>query len=369
MSSEDGIVGLDYQAWLVELKSRIHRAQQKATLAVNQELVRLYWQIGKDILARQAAQGWGVKVIERLSRDLRSAFPEMKGFSPRNLKYMRALAEAWPDGHFVRSSADQSELSETVSQLDEVIVQAPLAQLPWYHHIALLDKLKTQQDRLWYATQALEHGWSRNVLVMQIESGLRERSGAALNNFKLCLPKPQSDLARESLKDPYRLDFLGLSAEAQERESENALVKHLTGFLLELGAGFAFVGQQVLINVGGDEFFLDLLFYHLKLRCYVVIELKAGPFKPEHTGKLGFYLSAVDAQIKHPDDQPTIGLLLCKGKNSVVAEYALRDSNKPIGVAEYQLVQSLPERLQTNLPTIEEIEAELSGGFETEAET
>lgn len=290
----------------------------------------------------------GAKVIERLSRDLRAAFPEMKGFSRANLLYMRAFAEAWPDS---------------------TIVQQAVGQLPWGHNVLLMTRLKDREWRLAYAQKAIEHGWSRNVLSIHIESQRLEREGLAVNNFELRLPKPQSDLARESLKDPYLLDFLGLSAEAQEREIEGALVKHLTGFLLELGAGFAFVGQQVLINVGGDEFFLDLLFYHLKLRCYVVIELKAGPFKPEHTGKLGFYLSAVDAQIKHPDDQPTIGLLLCKGKNSVVAEYALRDSNKPIGVAEYQLVQSLPERLQTNLPTIEEIEAELSGGFETEAET
>lgn len=329
----------DYADWLAELKSRIHNAQQRATLAVNRELVLLYWQIGQDILARQARQGWGAKVIERLAQDLRAAFPDMKGFSPRNLKYMRAFAEAWPDAEFV---------------------QAVLAQLPWYHHLALLDKLPGAEARCWYAAKAIEHNWSRNVLVMHIETRLRERSGAALTNFPASLPKPLSDLARESLKDPYRFDFLGLTDEAQEREVEHALVKHVTQFLLELGAGFAFVGRQVLLNVGGDEFFIDLLFYHLKLRCYVVIELKGGKFKPEHLGQLGFYLTAVDMQVKAEQDNPTIGLLLCKSKNKVVAEYALRDTAQPIGVAEYQLIESLPAELQSSLPSIEQIEQALT---------
>ena len=329
----------DYADWLAELKTRIHSAQQRAVLAVNRELVQLYWQIGRDILARQAQQGWGAKVIERLAQDLRAAFPDMKGFSPRNLKYMRAFAEAWPDAEFV---------------------QAVLAQLPWYHHLALLDKLPGAEARCWYAAKAIEHNWSRNVLVMHIETRLQERSGAALTNFPASLPKPLSDLARESLKDPYRFDFLGLTDEAQEREVEHALVKHVTQFLLELGAGFAFVGRQVLLNVGGDEFFIDLLFYHLKLRCYVVIELKGGKFKPEHLGQLGFYLTAVDMQVKAEQDNPTIGLLLCKSKNKVVAEYALRDTAQPIGVAEYQLMESLPAELQTSLPSIEQIEQALA---------
>lgn len=330
-----------YADWLADLKTRIHIAQQRATLAVNRELVLLYWQIGRDILARQAAQGWGAKVVERLAQDLRAAFPDMKGFSPRNLKYMRAFAEAWPDAEFV---------------------QEVLAQLPWYHQLALLDKLPGQETRRWYVAKAIEHNWSRNVLVMQIETRLLERSGKAVTNFAASLPTPQSDLARESLKDPYRFDFLGLTDEAQEREIEHALIKHVTEFLLELGAGFAFVGRQVFLDVGGDEFFIDLLFYHLKLRCYVVIELKGGKFKPEHLGQLGFYLTAVDAQIKHPQDGPTIGLLLCKSKNKVVAEYALRDNTQPIGVAEYKLLESLPAELQTSLPSIEQIERELGGG-------
>ncbi len=330
-----------YADWLAELKTRIHTAQQRAALAVNRELVLLYWQIGRDILARQAQQGWGAKVIERLAHDLRTAFPEMKGFSPRNLKYMRAFAEAWPDAEFV---------------------QAVLAQLPWYHQLALLDKLPDAESRRWYAAKAMEHNWSRNVLVMQIETCLRERSGTAVTNFAQCLPQPQSDLARESLKDPYRFDFLGLTDQAQERDVEQSLVKHVTEFLLELGAGFAFVGRQVLLDVGGDEFFIDLLFYHLKLRCYVVIELKGGKFKPEHLGQLGFYLTAVDRQIKNEHDNPTIGLLLCKSKNKVVAEYALGDKTQPMGIAEYKLLEALPAEFQSSLPSIEQIESELGGG-------
>lgn len=329
-----------YADWLADLKTRIHGAQQRATLALNRELVLLYWQIGRDILTRQAQQGWGAKVIERLAQDLRTTFPDMKGFSPRNLKYMRAFAEAWPDEEFV---------------------QAVLAQLPWYHQLALLDKLPDPETRRWYATKAIEHNWSRNILVMQIETGLMARSGNAITNFEAKLPGPQSDLARESLKDPYRFDFLGLTAEAQERDIESALVKHVTEFLLELGAGFAFVGRQVLLDVGGDEFFIDLLFYHLKLRCYVVIELKAGKFKPEHLGQLGFYLTAVDRQIKSEHDNPTIGLLLCKTKNKIVAEYALGDKTQPMGIAEYKLPETLPAELQTSLPSIEQIERELAG--------
>ena len=238
-------------------------------------------------------------------------------------------------------------------------MQEVLAQLPWYHQLALLDKLPGPETRRWYAAKAIEHNWSRNILVMQIETRLLERSGKSVSNFEASLPRPYSDLARESLKDPYRFDFLGLSEEAHEHEIENALVKHVTEFLLELGAGFAFVGRQVLLDVGGDEFFIDLLFYHLKLRCYVVIELKAGKFKPEHLGQLGFYLTAVDRQVKSELDNPTIGLLLCKSKNKVVAEYALGDKTQPIGVAEYKLLESLPAELQTSLPSIEQIEREL----------
>lgn len=330
----------EYADWLASLKQRIHEAQQRATLVVNRELVLLYWEIGQDILERQTKQGWGSKVVDTLARDLRTAFPDMKGFSPRNLKYMRAFAEAWPDREFV---------------------QAVLAQLPWYHQLALLDKLRSPEERQWYAAQAIENNWSRNVLVMQIESGLRQRTGNAITNFSQRLPQPHSDLAKESLKDPYRLDFLGLGKEAQERAIENGLVKHVTQFLMELGAGFAFVGRQMHVEVGKKDYYIDLLFYHLKLRCYVVVELKAGEFQPEYAGKLNFYLSAVDSQLKHPDDNPSLGLLLCKSRDKVVAEYALRDMHKPIGVAEYQLVQALPQELQTDLPRIEDIEREFQG--------
>jgi predicted nuclease of restriction endonuclease-like (RecB) superfamily len=330
-----------YADWLVELKGRIHSAQQRATLAVNRELVTLYWQIGRDILTRQAEQGWGAKVIDRLAHDLRTAFPEMKGFSRANLMYMRAFAEAWPDS---------------------AIVQQAVGQLPWGHNLVLLARLKQPEQRLAYARAAIEHGWSRNVLNIHIETKLLERTGKAVTNFSERLPAPGSDLARQSLKDPYLFDFLDVGKEADEREIESALVKHITQFLLELGAGFAFVGRQVHLEVGGDDFFIDLLFYHLKLRCYVVIELKADKFKPEHLGQLGFYLTAVDRQIKSEQDSPSIGLLLCKSKNKVVAEYALGDKNQPMGIAEYKLLESLPEPLQTNLPSIEQIERELQGG-------
>ncbi len=328
-----------YAEWLADLKGRIHTAQQRATLAVNRELVLLYWQIGRDILERQTVQGWGAKVVDRLAADLRAAFPGMNGFSPRNLKYMRAFAQAWPD---------------------EPIVQQVVAQLPWGHCLVLLDRLKTREERVAYAQATIQHGWSRNVLDHQIEARRLERAGKAVTNFEVTLPKPESDLARESLKDPYKFDFLDLGEDAQEREIESALVKHVTSFLLELGAGFAFVGRQVALDVGGEEFKIDLLFYHLKLRCYVVIELKAGKFKPEHLGQLGFYLTAVDRQVKHPQDGPTIGLLLCKSKNKVVAEYALGDKTQPMGIAEYKLVESLPAELRTSLPTIEQIERELA---------
>lgn len=298
----------------------------------------LYWQIGRDILERQQRRGWGAKVIDQLARDLKDAFPDMRGFSPRNLKYMRALAQAWPAPEFV---------------------QQPAAQLPWFHLCTLLDKVKDPADRDWYAGKSLEHGWSRNVLAMQIDTQAHTRAGSAVTNFDARLPPPQSDLAREALKDPYVFDFLGLTEDAQERDIEQALTRHITRFLLELGAGFAFVGRQYRLEVGGDEFFIDLLFYHLKLRCYVVVELKATPFRPDYAGQLNFYLSAVDAQLRAPEDQPTIGLLLCRERNRLVAEYALRGMANPMGVAEYQLLRQIPKSLESGLPSIDRIEAEL----------
>ena len=335
----------DYAHWLADIKSRVVAARQRAALAANGELIQLYWQIGQEILQRQSAQGWGGKVIDRLARDLHAAFPEMKGFSSRNLKYMRAFAEAWPDAAFVQQTA---------------------AQIPWFHLCTLLDKLRAPEDRMWYLNRAIEQGWSRATLEINIRNRLHERQGQAVTNFNQRLPAPQSQLAHETLQDPYLFDFLGLGDDAHEREIETALVRHITRFLLELGNGFAFVGQQFRVEVDGDEFFIDLLFYHTRLKCYVVVELKATAFKPEHAGQLNFYLAAVDAQMKAPDDKPTIGLLLCKTKKRLVAEYALSGIDKPIGVAEYELVRALPESLVTSLPTVEELESELGDFDENE---
>lgn len=328
----------DYQALLAALKDRISSAQLRASIAVNRELVSLYWHIGRDILDRQEQLGWGAKVVDRISQDLARSFPGMKGFSPRNLKYMRAFAEAWPDQEFVQQS---------------------VAQIPWGHNVRLLDLVQDRQVRIWYIRKIIEQGWSRNILVHQIESGLHLRQGQALTNFEQNLPRPQSDLAREMLKNPYSFDFLTISEDAREREIEQALVAHIKDFLLELGKGFAFVGSQYHLEVGGQDFYLDLLFYHLHLRCYVIIELKAGEFQPEFTGKLNFYLAAVDDTLRHPDDRPSIGLLLCKSHNQLIVEYALKDMAKPIGVSSYELTRALPEEMRTSLPTIEELEAEL----------
>jgi predicted nuclease of restriction endonuclease-like (RecB) superfamily len=329
----------DYAALLHNLKERIRSAQIRASLSVNRELVLLYWQIGRDILARQEAQGWGAKVIDRLAVDLRREFPEMKGFSSRNLKYMRAIAEAWPVRQFV---------------------QEVLAQITWYHNLTILDKLKNPVEREWYIRQVIQHGWSRNVLVHQIEGNLYRRQGKAITNFDRTLPHPQSDLAHQVLKDPYTFDFLSLDREARERDFERSLIEHLRAFLLELGVGFAFVGSQVHLEVGDQDFYLDLLFYHMRLRCFVVIDLKMSEFKPEYAGKMNFYLSAVDDLLRHKDDQPSIGIILCKEKTKIIVEYALRDTRKPIGVSGYKLIESLPKKLQGKLPSIQELETELS---------
>jgi predicted nuclease of restriction endonuclease-like (RecB) superfamily len=328
----------EYVDWLARLKGEIQAARAHAVLAVNQELVRLYHRIGVEILERQQRQGWGAGVIDRLSRDLRAAFPEMKGLSARNLKYMKVFAELCPHVQ---------------------IGQQPAAQLPWFHIVVLLTKVTEPSEREWYAAQAIGQGWSRATLEAQIKSQLHLRQGAALTNFGRHLAAPHAQLAVEALKDPYHFDFLGLGEEAREHDIESALVRHITRFLLELGSGFAFVGRQHRIEVAGDEFFIDLLFYHTRLKCYVVVELKATAFKPEHAGQLNFYLAAVDAQMKGEDDRATIGLLLCKTKNKLVAEYALSGIAKPMGVAEYQLVRALPEPLDTKLPTIEQLEEEL----------
>jgi len=329
-----------YQDFVHDLKSRIASAQTRAALAVNSELVLLYWNIGKSILEQQECYGWGSKVIDQLSKDLKHEFPEMKGFSPRNLKYMRAFAQAWPE----------------ISMVQEV-----LAQITWYHNIALIEKIKKISIREWYARAAIKNGWSRNVLVHQIETNLHLRAGNTISNFERTLPTPQSELAQQILKDPYNFDFLTLGEEAQERDLEQGLLEHIRQFMLELGVGFAFIGSQYHLEVGGDDFYIDLLFYHLHLRCFVVVDLKMKEFQPEFAGKMNFYLSAVDDLLRHSDDAPSIGLILCKSKtNKIIAEYALRDMNKPIGVSAYQIAQSLPDELQGRLPSIEQLEAELA---------
>jgi predicted nuclease of restriction endonuclease-like (RecB) superfamily len=328
----------DYNNFIQELKERIRNARLRAALSVNRELVLLYWQIGQDILHRQQQQAWGAKIIDRLGADLRKAFPDMKGLSSRNLKYMRSFAENYPDFEFVQQVA---------------------AQIPWFHNCVILDKVKVRDKREWYIRQTIEQGWSRNVLVHQIESGLYRRQGKADTNFSRTLPNPRYELAQQLFKDPYNFEFLSLGKEAQERDLEKALIERIRDFLLELGVGFAFVGSQYHLEVEGEDFYIDLLFYHLRLRCFVVIDLKVEAFKPEFSGKMSFYVSAVDDLLKHPDDMPTIGMILCKHKKQKIVEYSLRDMNKAIGVSTYQLRESLPEKFQESLPSIEQLEAEL----------
>ena len=329
----------NYDAFLGALKTRIRTAQIRAAIAVNQELILLYWQIGREILERQQEEGWGAKVIDRLAKDLKREFPDMKGFSRTNLLYMRAFASAYPD---------------------EAIVQRSAGQIPWRHNQILLDKLKSLDERLWYAQKSLENGWSRDILVMQIETRLYERQGGAITNFERTLPKPDSDLTRQILRDPYHFEFLSLSQDAKERDMERGLVDHIRDFLMELGMGFAFVGSQYSLEVGGKEFRLDLLFYHIPLHRYVVIDLKMGEFEPQHSGQMGFYVAAVDNLLRGERDDPTIGIILCKSKERSIVEYALQGSNQPIGVSSYQLESRLPQGLEKNLPTVEQLEMELA---------
>ncbi|MGJ3251046.1 MAG: PDDEXK nuclease domain-containing protein [Elainellaceae cyanobacterium] len=328
----------NYAAFLNGLKGRIRRAQIQASLAVNRELVVLYWQIGREILGRQVKEGWGSKVIERLARDLKDTFPDMTGLSARNLKYMRAFAEAYTD---------------------QAIVQRDVAQLPWRHNIALLEKLKDYEQRLWYAQKAYENGWSRDILVMQIETGLFQRQGGAITNFERTLPPEQSDLSRQLLKDPYHFEFLSLEEAAQEKDLERGLLKHIRDFLMELGVGFAFLGSQYPIVVDDKEYRLDLLFYHTQLHCYVVIDLKMGEFEPEYSGKMNFYVEAVNRLLRSGIDQPTIGIVLCRSKRHTVVEFALGSVRNPIGVATYKLREDLPADLRDCLPTAEQLEMEL----------
>lgn len=332
-----------YGSALKELKDLIQETRLRTVLAANATMIVLYWEVGQRIRARQAREGWGAKVIDRLSADLREAFPDMSGLSARNLRYMRDFAAAWPEPE---------------------IWQRLLPKLPWGQNLVLLDRLHDREVRLWYAHECIEHGWSRSILEMQIDRRLHERQGKARHNFALTLPPPTSDLAAQIFKDPYLFDMLGTADPRREAEVEQALVDHVQTFLLELGAGFAFVGRQVPLEVGKSDFKVDLLFYHFKLHCFVVVELKAVPFEPGFVGQLNLYLSAVDELLKQPEDNPTIGLLLCRGKDKVVVEYALRHLLRPVGVADWEanLVARLPKELEGSLPTIEQLEAELMPG-------
>lgn len=330
----------NYQEFLKQLREKIQISQVKAALSVNCELIQLYWEIGTSIQIKQKEEGWGSKTIDNLARDLKCEFPNIKGFSRTNINYMVQFAKEYPD---------------------KQIIQQLVGQIPWGHNIVLFQRVSDREERLWYISKTITNGWSRKLLVHWIDKELYKRKGQALTNFHKSLPPLQSDLAQQTLKDPYCFDFLTLTKKFDEKELENGLLQHIQKFLLELGSGFAFVGRQVELQISNQNFRLDLLFYHLKLRCFVVIELKAEDFKPEYVGKMNFYLTAVDETIKHTDDNPTIGLLLCKTKNKIVVEYALRDVNKPLGVAEYEtkIVNSLPDNLKGSLPTIAEIEQEL----------
>ena len=324
----------EYLSIIENIKSEIKAAQYRAAVHVNADMLLLYHDIGCVINEHKA---WGNKFVDNLATDIRIAFPESKGYSVRNLKYMAKFAETYPDREFV----------QTVS-----------AQIPWSHNIAILEKVKDPKQRVWYIQKTAENGWSHNVLVHQIESGLYQRQVLAdkVTNFERRLPSPQSELAAQTIKDPYVFDFIPFREDMLERDIEQALVRDVTKLLLELGTGFAFLGNQYHLNVGGDDFYIDLLFYNLNLRCYVVIELKTGEFKPEYAGQLNFYLSAVDGILKKEQDNPSIGLLLCKSKNNVVAEYSLKDISKPIGVSEYKVTSSLPDDLEKQLPSVEDIQ-------------
>jgi len=337
MTGVQGDLPIGYGDWLADLKGKIRQARLQASLAVNAELIGLYWRLGRDILDRQARDGWGGKVVERLATDLRAEFPEMRGLSRANLLYMRAFAEAWPDPE---------------------IVQRVVGRLPWGQNIELLAKLKDPAARLWYAEATLNHGWSRPVLAAQIDSRLRDRQGQAITNFSKALPPADSDIAQQILKDPYQFDFLSLTADAKERDLERGLLARVKDVLLEMGKGFAFVGSQHHLEVGGQDWYVDLLFYHRRLRCLIAVDLKVGAFQPEHAGKMNFYLAALDDREREPGENASIGLILCRERNRVVVEYALRNVSGPIGVAEYRVLiaQALPASLADALPTAEEIE-------------
>ncbi len=362
-----------YGGLLTEIKTRIRQAQTRAALSVNAEMIAMYWDIGRMIHRRQQLEGWGAGIIPRLAADLKNELPEVKGFSERNIGYMIRFAREYGASPILQQPV--AKLGGTGNQVEKVpqavaqppgtngvgIGQQPVGQIPWGHNILLMEKVKNLPTRLWYMQQSIEQGWSRDTLTAMIKGKAHERQGQAVSNFAARLPTPQSDFARQLLKDPYLFDFLTLEEPFHERELETGLVRHLEKFLLELGAGFAFVGRQYHLEVSDRDFYLDLLFYHLKLRCFIVVELKKGDFKPEYAGKMNFYCSVVDDQIRNETDQPTIGLILCQTKDRILAEYTLRDIHKPIGISDYELTRALPENLKSSLPTVEEIEAELGG--------
>lgn len=360
----------EYRKWLIELKSNILQHQIKSVLAVNSQLILMYWDLGKQIIQKQRNAKWGSGFIDKLSRDLKNDFPEMGGFSSKNLRYCRAFYmfyshnQIWQqlvaEFKITSKSAIWQQAVAKIGNLENNPIPIPLILLiPWGHNLLILQKMKLPRKVFFYIQKTIEYNWSRSVLLHHIESKLYERQGKAINNFNLTLPKPQSDLAYQLLKDPYNFDFLTLTEKYNERDLENALTENITQFLLELGAGFTYVGRQYPIKISDKEYFIDLLFYHLKLRCYVVIELKTIEFKPEFAGKLNFYLSAVDDILKQPQDSKSIGLIICKNKDKIEVEYALRDINKPISISEYHLTKTFPEKFKGSLPTIEEVESEL----------
>ncbi len=370
---------INYQHSLNTLKEKIKTARLKAVLAVNAQLLAIYWEIGKVIIDQQKEAGWGTKIIDRLAADLKIEFPDETGFSIRNLKYMRAFAEAYPDFPFQstivplidekrpvkkKSEIVQATPAQTEGILNTPIVQAALAQLSWYHHITLLDKVKDWHERIFYIRKTIENGWSRQIMVLQIEKQLYQRQGKTINNFDAIIPSHDSDLAQETFKSPYIFDFLMLSEDAKEKDLERGLILHLQKFMLELGRGFAYVGNQYNLRVGDDEYFLDLLFYNTNLHCYVLFELKIGDFKPEYAGKLNFYINTVDEKIKSKNDRQTVGILLCKTPNKTVVEYSLKGIKTPLGVAEYEFAKTIPNQIKRELPTIEELEAELEKEYE-----
>ena len=339
----------EYKTWIEDIKSRIKQSQIKAAVKVNYEMLDLYWTLGKDIASKQKDAKWGDAFLETMSKDLRKTFPNMSGFSVQNLKSIR---------YWYRFYNDEGNGLQAVSQME--LIEKMVKSIPWGHNQRIMYKCKSIEEALFYVQKTMDNGWSRAVLEHQIDGGLYGRQGKAVTNFQLKLPVPQSDLAEQTLKNPYNFDFLTLREEYDEKELEDALVNQITQFLLELGTGFSYLGRQVHIQVGESDFYMDLLFYHVRLHCYVVVELKTEKFKPEFAGKLNFYVTAVNKQMKSAQDNPTIGILICKDKDDVVAEYALDDISQPIGIAEYELTKVLREEFKSSLPTVEEIENELA---------